>query len=78
MPATEMLERKFIRHNIAHLHTAKLISAKKYNFSIEINIYGNKVAFMSFRDELGLIIEFDEINRMMRMIFEYFWKTIKD
>lgn len=77
VPATEMLERKFIRRNIAHFRSAKLINGKKYNFPIEINIYANKVALMSFRDELGLIIESDEINRMMRMIFEFFWKTLK-
>lgn len=76
VPSTEMLEKKFIRKNIAQLRTAKLINEKQYNFPIEINIYGNKVAFMSFRDELSLIVESDEINKMMRMIFEFFWKTL--
>lgn len=75
-PATEMLEKKFIRKNIAHLRTAKSINSRQYNFPIEVNIYANKAAFMSFRDELGLIVESDEINRMMRMIFEYMWKSL--
>lgn len=76
IPTTRILKRRYVEKNIKHLRKTKLISAKKYNFPIEINIYANKVAFMSFRDELGLIVESDEISTMMKMIFEYFWETL--
>lgn len=76
IPTTDVLEKSYLRNNIAHLRSTKIIDAKKYNFPIEINIYANKVALMSFRDELGLIIESDEISKMMRMMFEFFWSTL--
>lgn len=76
MPSTDFLHKNYVRKNLAHLRIVKLIDEKKYNFPIEINIYANKVALMSFRDELGLIIESDEISKMMKMMFEYFWRTL--
>lgn len=76
MPSSDLLHKSYIQKNLAQLRIAKLIDEKKYKFPIEINIYANKVALMSFRDELGLIIESDEISKMMKMIFEYFWRTL--
>ena len=76
MPSTDFLHKNYVRKNLEHLRIMKLIDEKKYNFPIEINIYANKVALMSFRDELGLIIESDEINKMMKMMFEFFWRAL--
>lgn len=76
VPNTEDFERSYLRNNIAHFRSVKTIDPKKYNFPIEINIYSNKVALISFKDEIGLIIESDEITKMMKMLFEFFWKTL--
>lgn len=76
MPSSDLLHKNYIQKNLAQLRVAKLIDEKKYNFPVEINIYANKVALMSFRDEIGLIIESDEISRMMKMMFEFFWRTL--
>jgi hypothetical protein len=73
MPSTENIKKNFIEKDLAQLRATKLINPKKYNFPIEINIYVNKVALMSFRDEIGIIIESDEISRMLKMFFEFFW-----
>ncbi|MFA5871599.1 MAG: helix-turn-helix domain-containing protein [Parcubacteria group bacterium] len=76
MPSTENLQKNYIEKDLAQLRATKLINPRKYNFPIEINIYANKVALISFRDELGLIIESDEINRMTKMMFEFFWVAL--
>lgn len=76
VPSTEIFEKSYLHSNIAQFRSVKMIGTKKYNFPIEINIYANKVALMSFRDEIGIIIESDEITKMMKMMFEFFWKTL--
>ena len=42
---------------------------------MEINIYGNKVAFISYRQEelLGVLIESAEIAKTMRSVFGLVW-----
>jgi hypothetical protein len=42
-----------------------------------MNIYGNKVAFMSFSEQLGLIIESNEIAKNMKFLFELAWNGIE-
>lgn len=57
----------------------KLISEEEYPFSIEINIYGNKVAFISYKPEelMAVIIESKEIAKTMALIHKFFWKNAK-
>ena len=56
----------------------KIVSKNKYPFSIEMNIYGNKVAFMSFSENLGLIIESNEISKNMKFLFDLAWNGIEE
>ncbi len=58
------------------LSETKLIDEKDYDIPIEINIYGNKVSFMSYGDKIGLIIESESIAKSMRQIYELFWKKV--
>ncbi|MBU0577314.1 hypothetical protein KJ742_06215 [Patescibacteria group bacterium] len=56
------------------LRKTYLLPAKEYRFTNEINIYDNKVAITSFRDELiGIIIESKEIADTQRDIFKMAW-----
>jgi len=48
-----------------------------YNPEIEINIYNNKVAFMSYLDAMGLIIESASIAEAMRQAYELAWFQAK-
>lgn len=48
-----------------------------YNPEIEINIYNNKVAFMSYLDAMGLIIESPTIAAAMRQAYELAWYQAK-
>jgi sugar-specific transcriptional regulator TrmB len=52
----------------------KLVSKTKFPFTIEMNIYGNKIALMSFKEEMGIIIESTEIAKNMKFLFELAWQ----
>ncbi|MBA3047172.1 hypothetical protein KKC83_05925 [Patescibacteria group bacterium] len=53
----------------------RLVSKEKFPFTIEMNIYGNKLAFMSFKEEMGIIIESNEIANNTRLLFELAWQA---
>lgn len=53
----------------------RLIDSTLFNFTNEINIYDDKVAIISFKDELiGMIIESHEIANSQRSIFNMCWQ----
>lgn len=52
----------------------RLISKEKFPFSIEINVIKNKVAFMSFKEKMGVIVESTAIAENMRLLFELAWQ----
>ena len=59
------------------MSVTKLLPLEKYDIPVEINIYNNKVAFMSYGDEMGLVIESKMIADAMRTIYKLFWNKIK-
>lgn len=65
--------------DLASNRETRLIPQEKYPFSIEINIYGNKTAFISFKENelFGIIVESPEIAKTMKMIFKFFWEHTK-
>ena len=54
----------------------RLLPTDIYNLPVEINVYNNKVAFMSYADEFGLIIESKDIADSMRIIYNLFWDKV--
>lgn len=53
----------------------RLLAPESFNFTNEINIYDDKVAIISFKDELiGMIIESTEISNSQRAIFDICWQ----
>jgi sugar-specific transcriptional regulator TrmB len=56
------------------LSETKLI--KNFDIPLEINIYNNKVAFMSYADKIGLIIESEGIAKSMKKIYELLWDKL--
>ena len=78
LPKTEYVS-KIVGEDRELLRTSKLIDPQKYPFSIEINIYGHKkVALMSSREEMGIIIEGDEVYKTMKLIFELLWDNLPE
>ncbi len=59
------------------LSVTKLLSPEDFNPPVEINIYQDKVAIMSYEDKLGLVVESKGIAKTMRQIYELLWKRLK-
>ena len=48
-------------------------------FEVEINLYGKKkIGIMSFKEQLGLIIESEKIYTTLKSIFELNWKMLEN
>jgi sugar-specific transcriptional regulator TrmB len=59
------------------LREVKTISSKGFIFNADTEIYANKVALISYRENfMGVIIESKEINDMQRSAFEVMWKSL--
>lgn len=59
------------------LREIRLVPAKDFDFTNEINIYDNKVAICSFaegKEMFGVIIESREVAETQRQIFEMAWR----
>jgi sugar-specific transcriptional regulator TrmB len=63
------------------LREIRLVSAKEFDFTNEINVYDSKVAICSFGDSkkgaqevFGMIIESKEVAETQRQIFEMAWR----
>lgn len=73
--------RKYAAKDTEQLREMVLVPAKKFPFTNEIDIYGNKVAIMSVQKEyLAVIIESESVAKTQRSIFELAWlgaKTLK-
>lgn len=79
LPKTELIEKEFNPKDQKQLRSSKLVNPKKYPFSVEINIYGHqKIALMSAREEMGIIIEGKEIYSTMKLIFELLWDNLPE
>lgn len=77
-PNTNII-REYTSKDREQLRISKLVSPEKYPFSMEINIYGHqKVALMSSREEMGLIIEGGEVYKTMKSIFELLWDNLPE
>lgn len=62
------------------LREIRLVSAKDFDFTNEINIYDDKVAISTFaqgREVFGIIIESREVAETQRQIFEMAWRFAK-
>jgi len=79
MPATSVAESLFTEEkNIKELRRVKFVPADKYNFTNEIDIYGDKVAIISLdKDNLyGVIIRSKSIADTQRNIYELLWSLL--
>lgn len=79
VPGQALLLKDFIEKDQEQRRSTKVIDPKKYPFSIEINIYGHqRIALMSSKEEVGLIIEGQEIYNTMKLIFELIWDLLPE
>jgi HTH-type transcriptional regulator, sugar sensing transcriptional regulator len=79
LPSTQYLEEEIFSRDQEHLRVCKSIRKDKYPFSIEIDIYGHqKVALISNKEQLAVIIESAEIYNTMKQLFELCWDLLPD
>ena len=67
----KMVQEKFMRE-------LRLVPADKFNFTLERYIYNDKVAYMSFIDRFGVIIESKDIADSEKYIFELAWQAARE
>lgn len=75
-PDTEE-SRERVKHNEEEAREALLVPKDTYNFSPEVNIYDNKIVFMSLVEKFALIIESVELADVMKKIFDLSWEEAK-
>lgn len=68
------ISRERIRHNKAEARETCLIPKSRYGFSPEINIYDNKVVFMSLIERFALRIESVELADALKKMFDLAWE----
>lgn len=73
IPATEAAFER-LPFNEAEMRTSALIPVDKFRFSPEINIYDNKIMIASWKENLGIIIESEEIADAMKKIHDLAWQ----
>ncbi|MFA4872535.1 MAG: helix-turn-helix domain-containing protein [Patescibacteria group bacterium] len=63
--------------SLKDLREIKIITSKNFIFNADTEIYANKVALVSYRENfMGVIIESKEINEMQRSAFELMWNAL--
>lgn len=74
--STDLWE-KYKALDVVQLRKLKLISAERFPFAVEINLYGNRyVAILSFEEKLALIVESEKIHSTLKSIFELQWESL--
>lgn len=69
--------RERVKHNKQEAREAFLVPKDKYAFSPEINIYDDKIVFMSLVERFSLIIESNELADALKKVFELSWQEAK-
>lgn len=69
--------RELTKDNKIQKRETALVPPEKFSFSPEINVYNNKVMIASWREELGITIESQEIAEAMKKIFALAWEEAK-
>ena len=65
------------KHDKAEKRESLLVPKDKYGFTPEVNIYDNKIAFMSWQEKFSLIIESQELADAFKKIFDLSWQEAK-
>ena len=77
-PNKPYFQKNYVALDEKSLRKTKLAPIEDLCFAVEINLYGkNKVGIMSFREQIGLIIESQKIHKTLKSIFEMNWQLIK-
>ncbi|OGD57204.1 hypothetical protein A2V71_02205 [Candidatus Berkelbacteria bacterium RBG_13_40_8] len=65
--------KEYLRTDKENLRQTRLVSKDKFPFTNLINVFGNKVYIISFKNMMGVIIESADVAGTQRAIFELAW-----
>lgn len=73
-----LVAREFLKGYLKEITETKLITLSTPSFGTVMNIYDNKISFLTLSDKgrIGIIIEDEIIAQMQKSLFEYLWQTI--
>jgi len=69
--------RKNQKRDVEELSETIAVPKEMFDTNIEVNVYNNKLAFMDFGENLGIIIESKAIADAMRQAYALSWKGAK-
>lgn len=70
--------RKIQAEDSKNLRQTRIQSFSDLPFDVEIDLYGKrKIGIMSFKEQIGLIIESEKIHNTLKSIFELNWKMLE-
>lgn len=69
--------RERIVKNKEEKREAILVPVDKFSFTPEINVYDNKVIFMSLKERFALVIESEELADALKKVFDLAWMGAK-
>ncbi len=78
--ADSQYTKEYVAENKETLRVTKVIDKLKYPFMHEIDIYGDKVAFINYRKGehlLGVVIHHPRIAATMKALFDVAWNGVK-
>ncbi|PID70666.1 hypothetical protein CSB37_01110 [bacterium DOLZORAL124_38_8] len=55
----------------------RLIDAQKFDFSPEINVFDNKILYASWKEQMAILIESEEIAEFHKKMFDLLWGKLK-
>jgi len=76
-PAGSIWIRQNKKRDKEELSETIAVPPEMLNIGIEVNVYNNKLAFMNFREKLGIIIESKAIADAMRQAYNLSWEGAK-
>jgi len=68
------VSKEIVKNDVLALRTSILVPKEDFYFSIETNIYNNKVLTISWKEKFAVVIESREIAESQRKIFELAWR----
>lgn len=73
------VSRHWVQKGQKELREIRIVPKEKYSFSADVEIYGNKVAIISYKEKVfGLVIDSEEISQMYRAAFGLMWLGAKE
>jgi len=69
--------KKVIENDAEELRTTLLVPKETFYFSVETNIYNNKVLLISWREKFAVLVESAQIADSQRKMFELAWMGAK-